>query len=69
MKIQFACANCLNVFDVDMLDIKLDKTGELVFSPLPECPECGATEEVVLSNYGLEQIDDLVFSNKIKIIK
>jgi hypothetical protein len=65
MKINFACSNCLNIFDMDTVDIHFDKDRELHFTPEPECPQCGATEEVVLSNYGLEQIDHLIFSNKI----
>lgn len=50
---------------MDTVDIHFDKDRELHFTPEPECPQCGATEEVVLSNYGLEQIDHLIFSNKI----
>jgi hypothetical protein len=69
MKINFMCENCLNIYDVDMKSIQFDKTRELVFTPEPECPRCGATEEVVLSNFGLEQIDHLIFSNQIKTIK
>ena len=66
LKINFACSNCLNIFDIEMEDIHFDKQRELHFTPEPGCPRCGATEEVVLSNYGLEQIDDLIFSNRIK---
>jgi hypothetical protein len=69
IKINFACSNCLNIFDLDALDIHFDKEMELHFTPEPECPRCGATEEVVLSNYGLEQIDDMMFSNKIRTKK
>jgi hypothetical protein len=69
MKINFACANCLNIFDVDMISIEFDKTQELVFNPIPECTFCGATEEVVLSNIGLIQIDHMILNNKIKTIK
>jgi len=69
MKINFACANCLNVFDVDMITIEMDKTGELVFNPIPECDFCGATEEVVLSNFGLQQIDLMLAHNKIPTVK
>jgi hypothetical protein len=68
-KINFACTNCLEIFDVEMRDIQFDKTGELLFYPLPECTYCGATEEVVLSNVGLIQIDDLISRNEIKTIK
>lgn len=68
-KINFACTNCLEIFDVDMVDIQFDKTGELLFNPVPECTFCGATEEVVLSNVGLIQIDHLMLNNKIRTIK
>lgn len=66
LKINFACSNCLNIFDIEMEDIHFDKQRELHFTPEPECPRCGATDEVVLSDYGLEQIDGLIFSNQIK---
>jgi hypothetical protein len=51
-----------------MKSINFDKTRELVFNPEPECPRCGAKEEIVLSDYGLEQIDNMIFSNEIKTI-
>ena len=69
MKINFACTNCLEVFDVDMISIHFDKSGELLFNPVPECIFCGATEEVVLSNFGLQQIDLMILHNKIPAIK
>ena len=69
MKINFTCTNCLEIFDVDMIDIQFDKVGELLFNPIPECTFCGATEEVVLSNVGLIQIDHLILNNKISTIK
>jgi hypothetical protein len=69
MKIQFGCLNCLNVFDLEMNSIQFDKTRELVFNPEPERPECGATEEIVLSNFGLQQIDLMILHNRIPTIK
>lgn len=66
LKINFACSNCLNIFDIETIDIRIDREGELHFTPIPECPQCGATEEVVLSDFGLEQIDHLLFRNEIK---
>lgn len=66
IRINFACTNCLNIFDFETTDICFDKKMELKFTPRPVCPECGATQEVELSHYGIEQIDDLVFSNKIR---
>jgi len=69
LKINFACSNCLNIFDVETEDIHFDKERELHFTPEPECPQCGASEEVVLSNYGLEQIDDMILRNQIRTKK
>lgn len=69
MKINFACTNCLEIFDVDMLTIEFDQSGELVFNPIPECTFCGATQEVVLSNFGLQQIDLMIHHHKIPRIK
>jgi hypothetical protein len=37
MKINFACTNCLEIFDVDMIAIEFDQDGELLFNPVPEC--------------------------------
>lgn len=69
MKINFACSNCLEIFDVDMISIEFDQDGELLFNPLPECTFCGATEEVYLSNKGQMQIDHMIMSNQIKTVK
>lgn len=52
-----------------MKSIHFDSQRELLFNPEPECPGCGTTEEVVLSDYGLEQIDHLIFSDQIKTRK
>ena len=69
MKINFACTNCLEIFDADMIAIDFDQEGELLFNPLPECTFCGATEEVVLSDIGLIQIDHMILNNQIKTVK
>ncbi len=69
MKINFACSNCLNIFNVDMLSIEFDQFGDLLFNPLPECPRCGAYKEITLSNSGQEQIEDMMFNNEIKTVK
>ena len=66
IKINFACSNCLNIFDIETIDIRIDKQGELHFTPQPECTYCGAREEVVLSNFGLEQIATLLFRKEIE---
>ncbi|OFY76157.1 MAG: hypothetical protein A2275_05970 [Bacteroidetes bacterium RIFOXYA12_FULL_35_11] len=67
--INFECINCLNIFDVEMKSIEFDKHRELLFNPEPECPRCGAIDEVYLSNYGQEQIDHMIFSQQIKTRK
>ena len=67
--IEFACRNCLNMFTFAFTDVYLDKVRELHFTPEPECPRCGSTEDLVFSNYGQEQIDDMIFSNKILVKK
>ena len=69
MKINFACTNCLTIFDVDMISIEFDQDRELLFNPVPECTFCGATEEVVLSNRGLIQIDHMILQGQIKTVK
>lgn len=67
-EIFFECSNCLNSFSIKMQSINFDSSRELIFNPEPVCPRCGAIEEIVLSDYGLEQIDNMIFSNKIKTI-
>lgn len=67
--INFECINCLNIFDIEMKSIEFDKKRELLFNPEPECPRCGAKDEVYLSDYGQEQIDHMIFSQQIKTRK
>lgn len=69
MTINFGCLNCLTIFDLKVEDIHFDKFRELHFTPEPECTFCGSIDDVVLSDYGLEQIDNLIFSNRIKTKK
>ena len=64
--INFECVNCLNIFDVEMKNIKMDKLRELHFTPEPECPRCGAKDEVYLSDYGQEQIDHMIFTQQLR---
>jgi len=64
--IEFACGNCLNVFTFEYEDICLKTNGDVDFTPEPACPRCGATEELVFSDYGQEKIEDMLFSNQIK---
>jgi hypothetical protein len=69
MKINFACSNCLEIFDVDMISIEFDQHNDLLFNPIPECTFCGATEEVYLSNIGQMQIEQMMMLNQIKKAK
>lgn len=69
MKINFACSNCLEIFDVDMISIEFDQHSDLLFNPIPECTFCGATEEVYLSNIGQMQIEQMMMLNQIKKAK
>jgi hypothetical protein len=67
--IEFSCSNCLNVFTFEYEDICMKKSGDLEFTPEPECPRCGATQEIVFSNYGQEKIEGMLFRNQIKTCK
>jgi hypothetical protein len=69
MKINFACSNCLEIFDVDMITIEFDKHEDLLFNPIPECTYCGATDEVYLSNIGQMQIEQMMMLKQIKKAK
>ncbi|MCJ7449192.1 MAG: hypothetical protein MUO72_16065 [Bacteroidales bacterium] len=69
MKIYLTCPRCLTNYDIETIRIELDKTGELIFNPEPVCPKCSYTGEPIISDSSLEKIDDLVFSNKIKVRK
>jgi len=69
MKINFACSNCMEIFDVDMISIEYDQKNDLLFNPIPECTFCGATEEVYLSNKGQMQIEKMMMLKQIKKAK
>jgi hypothetical protein len=69
MKINFACSNCMEIFDVDMISIEYDQQNDLLFNPIPECTFCGATEEVYLSNKGQMQIEKMMMLKQIKKAK
>jgi len=65
-EIEFACQNCLNIFTFAYEEICFIKNGDLEFTPSPECPRCGATEELVFSDFGQEKIEDMILYNQIK---
>lgn len=65
-EIEFACRNCLNMFIFAYSKICFDKYDDIEFTPLPTCPRCGATEELVFSDFGQEQIENMIFKQKIK---
>ena len=64
--VEFSCRNCLNLFSFEYSKICLDKHDDIQFTPKPACPRCGATEELIFTDYGQEKIEDMLFSNKIK---
>ena len=64
--IEFSCGNCLNLFTFVYTDIYLKASGDIEFVPEPTCSCCGATEELVFSDYGQEKIEDMLFSGQIR---
>lgn len=64
--IEFSCGNCLNIFTFAYSDIYLKKNGDIEFIPEPDCPRCGATDELMFTDYGQEKIEDMLFSGKIR---
>jgi hypothetical protein len=64
--IEFSCGNCLNIFTFVYNDIYLKASGDIEFIPEPTCPRCGATEELIFSDYGQEKIEDMLFSGQIR---
>lgn len=64
--VEFSCGNCLNIFTFAYTDIYLKGSGDIEFVPEPTCPRCGATEELVFSDYGQEKIEDMLFSGQIR---
>lgn len=64
--IEFSCGNCLNLFTFSYSDIFLNKLDDIEFVPEPICPQCGAKEELIFSDYGQEKIEDLLFQGLIR---
>lgn len=67
--IEFSCRNCLNLFTFEYSEICLNNKKDIEFTPEPECPRCGATEELVFTDYGQEKIENMLFRNQIKKCK
>ena len=68
-EIEFSCRNCLNLFIFSYTDICLNSQGDIQFTPEPKCPRCGATEELIFTDYGQEKIENMLFNNQIKRCK
>jgi|GEM_PF-4476893 len=64
--VEFSCGNCLNIFTFVYNDIYLKGSGDIEFVPEPTCPRCGATEELVFSDYGQGKIEVMLFSGLIR---
>ena len=64
--IEFSCGNCLNIFTFAYSDIYLKKKGDIEFVPEPDCPRCGAAEELIFTDYSQEKIEDMLFSGQIR---
>lgn len=64
--VEFSCGNCLNIFTFAYNDIYLNESEDLEFIPEPACPKCGATLELVFTDYGQEKIEDMLFSGQIR---
>jgi hypothetical protein len=67
--VEFSCGNCLNIFNFVYTDIYLKGSGDIEFVPEPTCPRCGATEELIFSDYGQEKIEDMLFSGQIRKVR
>ncbi len=68
-QIEFSCSNCLNMFIFEYSKICFDQHDDIQFTPEPECPKCGTTKELTFSNFGQEQIENMIFKNQIKKCK
>ena len=64
--VEFSCGNCLEIFTFNYNDVYLKASGDLEFDPEPTCPRCGATEELIFSDYGQEKIEDMLFRGQIR---
>ena len=65
-EVEFSCGNCLNIFTFVYADIFLKASGDINFVPEPSCPRCGATQELIFTDYAQEKIEDMLFSGQIR---
>jgi len=65
-EIEFSCGNCLEIFNFTYQDVFLKRTGDIEFVPEPECPRCGAIEELVFSHSGQEEIELMLTLGQIR---
>lgn len=64
--VEFSCRNCLNLFIFTYTNICLNSQDDIQFLPEPECPRCGAKEELIFTDYAQEKIENMLFTNQIK---
>jgi len=64
--VEFSCGNCLNLFTFSYTDIFLNKLEDIEFVPEPTCPQCGATQELIFSDYGQEKIEDMLYQGLLR---
>ena len=64
--VEFSCGNCLNIFTFTYTDIYLKGSGDIEFVPEPTCPRCGATQELVFTDFGQGKIEVMLFSGLIR---
>lgn len=64
--IEFLCNNCLKGFIFVYNDLYMKSSGDLEFVPEPSCPRCGSREDIYFSDFGQEQIEDMLFRGQIR---
>lgn len=56
----------MNIFTFGYSKVCFDRFDDLQFTPEPTCPRCGATDELMFTDYGQERIEDMMLKNQIK---
>lgn len=64
--IEFSCANCLDIFKFEYTDIYMKRSGDIEFIPEPSCPRCGATDDIVFTDFSQEKVEDMLFKGQIR---